>query len=151
IRGPAQVWLAQPSLGLVLERLGATVRFESTLTARAREIATLLVAHHHASAFELYAHERLGRTAGLTDDDLAGLAGGALPAAADEQERAVHAVTRRLLEAGDLSDAEYAEAVRQLGVERLIEVVTLVGYYGLLALQMRVFRVNPPSDDHQRI
>jgi hypothetical protein len=142
--GPAIVWMVRPPLGLAVERLGAAVRFESLFTPRQREIATLLVAHHHDSAFERYAHEQLARTAGLSGDEVAALAIGNPPPLADEAERTVAATTLRLLEPGRLTDAEYAEAVGVLGVERVVELVTLVGYYGLLALQLRVFDITPP-------
>jgi alkylhydroperoxidase family enzyme len=144
--GPAVVWLARPPLGLAVERLGAAVRFESLFTPRQREIATLLVANHHDSAFERYAHERLARTAGLSDDEVAALATGTPPPLTDEVEQTVAATTVLLLETGQLTDADYDAAVRVLGVERLVELVTLVGYYGLLALQLRVFQIAPPSD-----
>ena len=42
---------------------------------------------------------------------------------------------------GDLDDAEYREA-GQLGADGLFELLTLVGYYATLALQLRVFRVS---------
>lgn len=64
---------------------------------------------------------------------------------ADARERVVHAVTRELLAQGDLGDALYAEAAATLGRAALVELVTLVGYYGVLALQMRVFRVGVPE------
>lgn len=144
--GPAIVWLTRPPLGLAQERLGAAVRFESLFTARQREIATLLVANHHDSAFERYAHERLARTAGLHDDEVAALTTGSPPPFADVVEQTAAATTLRLLDPGRLTDDEYAEAVRVLGIERVVELVTLVGYYGLLALQLRVFQIAPPSD-----
>jgi len=46
---------------------------------------------------------------------------------------------------GDLDDAEYQEAVGQIGTAGLFELLTLVGYYAALALQLRVFRVPAPD------
>ena len=46
---------------------------------------------------------------------------------------------------GDLDDAEYREAVDHLGTAGLFELLTLVGYYATLALQLRVFRVPAPD------
>jgi 4-carboxymuconolactone decarboxylase len=47
---------------------------------------------------------------------------------------------------GDLVDAEYREAVSQVGTAGVFELLTLVGYYATLALQLRVFRVPAPDD-----
>ena len=50
-----------------------------------------------------------------------------------------------LVARGDLDDAEYREAVDHLGPAGLFELLTLVGYYATLALQLRVFRVPAPD------
>ena len=50
---------------------------------------------------------------------------------------------------GDLDDAEYREAVDHLGTAGLFELLTLVGYYATLALQLRVFRVPAPDGSAQ--
>ena len=58
------------------------------------------------------------------------------------RDRGARATTTR----GDLDDDEYARARAVLGDKALIETLTLVGYYALLALQMRVHRVPRPGD-----
>ena len=50
---------------------------------------------------------------------------------------------------GDLDDAEYREAVDHVGTAGLFELLTLVGYYATLALQLRVFRVPAPDGTAQ--
>ena len=111
---------------------------------RAREIAILVVSVHWDSAFERYAHEAVGRHVGLTDAELTDLRAehyDGLPA-----DEALVAETTRLLAAdGDLDDLAYAEAVAGLGEDGLFELLTLVGYYAGLALQLRVFRVPAPT------
>jgi len=50
-----------------------------------------------------------------------------------------------LVARGDLDDAEYLEAAEAVGPAGLFELLTLVGYYATLALQLRVFRVPAPD------
>lgn len=145
LQGPPAVWVLSPTFGQALQQLGAAVRYGSELPARAGEIAILLVGHHHRSPFELYAHTRAGRAAGLTDDDLAALADGRDPAAPSDVERAVLAATRELLATGTLDDAGYRAAVDVLGAPALFELVTIVGWYTMVAMQLAVFDVRPPS------
>ncbi|MEU7854047.1 hypothetical protein [Nonomuraea sp. NPDC049141] len=57
---------------------------------------------------------------------------------ADPAERAVLEAARELLRTGDLTDDTFAASIDALGQTRLYEVVTLVGYYRLLAAQLRV-------------
>jgi 4-carboxymuconolactone decarboxylase len=52
-----------------------------------------------------------------------------------------------LVTRGDLDDERFERAVALLGLPTLFELVTLVGYYSLLAVQLRVFRVGAPSAD----
>jgi 4-carboxymuconolactone decarboxylase len=143
--GPPNAWLLSPAVGNVLEQLGGTMRYGLGLPGRCREIAILLVAYHRASAFELYAHRPAGRAAGLTEDEIEGLATEPGPDLPDPAERAVHAATRAMLRTGTLSDAEYADAVDALGASGLFELVVLIGYYQLVATQLAVFGVVPPA------
>jgi 4-carboxymuconolactone decarboxylase len=145
--GPFNAMLYSPPVGLPLQELGAAIRFRTSFTARERELATLVVAAHWRSDYEWYAHERIGRGAGLTDEELSALRTGRRPPLADQRERVVYEVARVLTAAGDLDDARYAEAAAALGRPLLVELVTLVGYYAALALQLRVFRVGVPPGE----
>jgi 4-carboxymuconolactone decarboxylase len=144
LEGPFNAFLLRPQVGQALQALGSAVRFETTFTDRAREIAILVVAVGCGSDFEWYAHAALGRAAGLTDTELADLGEGRFGGFVDETERTVARTVHALVERGDLDDARYAGAIDVLGEPGLFELLTLVGYYQALALQLRVFRVSPP-------
>jgi alkylhydroperoxidase family enzyme len=145
--GPFNAMLYSPRVGLPLQELGAAIRFRTGFTARERELATLVVAARAQSAYEWYSHERIGRRAGLTPDELAAVRTGRRPPLADVRERVVYEVTRALTAEGDLDDALYAEATATLGRPAMVELVTLVGYYTALALHLRVFRVGLPEGE----
>ena len=51
-----------------------------------------------------------------------------------------------LVASGDADDAVFERAVSLNGIEAVVELTTLVGYYVTLALQLRVFRVGLPGD-----
>ena len=142
LAGPFNALLHSPALGGAVQALGAAVRYATDLTARERELAILVVAAHWRSAFERHAHEAVGRAAGLTDEELAVVRNGGIPSLADAREAAIvrlaHAMTR-----GDVDDTQWAAASAVLTPATAVEVSTLVGYYALLALQLRVFRVDP--------
>jgi 4-carboxymuconolactone decarboxylase len=145
LQGPFNAMLHYPALGHPLQMLGGTLRFRGLLPARAREVVILAVAAAWRSEFEWWAHNRIGRSVGLDADEIAALHESAPLPLDDPVERAALDVARATLERGDLDDAEYAAARDVLGDQMLIEVLTLVGYYGLLALQMRVHRVPLPD------
>ncbi|MFD0688006.1 carboxymuconolactone decarboxylase family protein [Actinomadura fibrosa] len=144
LRGPFNAMLLSPPVGQALQAVGSAVRYASVLTDRARELAILAVAAHWGSAFEREAHEAVGRACGLTETEMAALRSGTEPDLPDPAEAATLRTARTLTAAGRLTDEEYAEAVRVLGERALFELTTLVGYYGLLALQLRVFAGEEP-------
>ncbi len=145
--GPFNAMLYSPAVGGPLQELGASLRFRTSFTKREREIATLVLAAHARSDYEWYAHERIGRRAGLTDTDLDRLRTGEAPVLADARERIIYEVARALAADGDLTGPVLAEATATLGRPAVFELVTLVGYYSALALQMRVFRVGVPDGE----
>lgn len=144
LEGPFNAFLLQPRLGAALQAVGSAVRYETTLSDRAREIAILVVSVRWESEFEWYAHEAVGRHIGLTDDEIDGIRVGrydVLP----EGDLVVANVCRELAATGDLGDESYTAAVRAVGLTQVFELTTLVGYYATLALQLRVFRVPLPD------
>jgi alkylhydroperoxidase family enzyme len=145
LQGPPAVWLISPTFGKALQQIGGAVRFGSRLPVRAREIAILLVGHHNRSAFELYAHRLAGAAAGLTEADLATLAGNEEPVGTSDVESCVFRTTRRILDRGTLDDDEFRDAAGVLGAPGLLELVTIVGYYTMVAWQLAVFGVQPPD------
>ena len=146
LEGPFNAFLLQPMLGDRLQALGSAIRYSTSLTDRARELAILVVAAHWESAFEQYAHEAVGRAVGLTDTEL-----DAIRAGRDGDwsgvEHTVVRVVRSLVATGDLDDGLYAGGIDAVGDAGMFELLTLVGYYAALAMQMRVFRVALPNDD----
>jgi len=145
--GPFNAMLYSPSVGMPLQDLGAALRFRTAFTRREREIATLVVAAHLRSDFEWYAHERIGRRAGLGEDEVTALREGRAPLLADVRERVVYEAARQMVAEQDLGDAVFTEAVATLGRAAVVELVTLVGHYSALALQLRVFRVGVPDGE----
>ena len=139
--GPFNLMVHEPRIGTALQKLGGILLFRGSLSERAREIAILCVAAHQQSEFERSAHEAIGRTAGLTDAEMATIAARAPLALTDPIEACVLSASRALLETGDLNDDQYADAVKLLGEAGLVELSTVVGYYSLVALQLRLFHV----------
>jgi 4-carboxymuconolactone decarboxylase len=142
LRGPFNAMLYSPRIGKHLQALGAAIRFESSLEPRARELAILTVAVLMASGYEWMAHKPIARRLGLTEQDLASIHSDSLGETITPTEGTIIRLARALVTHGDLSDQEYAEAEQALGPAAILELSTLVGYYWLLAVQLRIFRVS---------
>jgi 4-carboxymuconolactone decarboxylase len=138
LQGPFNAMLFSPALGDAVQAVGAVIRYGTQFPDRVREIAILEVARLRASEYEWYGHSRLAAAIGMSDAELDAIRTGAeleLPPA--------EALTRRVVVAlvtqGDLAEREYGEA-------GLSELITLVGYYQLLALSLRVWRTPLPAE-----
>src|SRR5947208_611313 len=83
----------------------APVGYDTGLDDRCREIAILVVAAHWRSDFEWYAHEAVGRAAGLGDGELAALRDGRHAELAG-RESVVARTAAALVVRGDLDDDE---------------------------------------------
>ncbi len=141
LTGPFNAFLLSPAVGSALDSLGAALRYETSLPARTREIAILMVAAHWDSAFERQAHEAVGRAVGLTDAELELIGEGAASAYDDEVEQASARLVASML-AGDVDDSTWNECAEPVGAQGVLELSTLVGYYSTLALQLRAFRAD---------
>ena len=147
LAGPFNAFLLRPVLGDRLQALGASIRYSTSLSDRDREISILVVAAQWRSEFEQHAHEAIGRAVGLTEPEIAAIRQG--PAAdtatnwPDPADLMIVRVVRALAAAGDLDDETYEAAVDRVGEAGLFELLTVVGYYATLALQLRVFRIYP--------
>ena len=144
VEGPLNVWLHSPGLADRAQALGAFCRYGTSLPARLSELAILTTAVHWQAGFEWYAHATIGEKAGLDPAQLEVLRTGGVPRFPHEDEAAVHAFAAELMAARAVGDATYARAEAALGPERLVELVGILGYYQLISMTIKAFRVGVP-------
>ena len=148
--GPFNAMVLAPAVGRALSALGEAVRYGTSLSAREREIAILTVAATRTSSFEWWAHERIARGIGLSEEEIDGIRRAA-PTLSDAREAEVASFVMAALRHEPIVESAYRHAADVLGTETLIELVVLVGYYEALATLLTVFDVNapdrPPSGD----
>jgi 4-carboxymuconolactone decarboxylase len=146
LAGPFNAWVHSPHIGERIQAVGEAMRFELSLPPRLAELAILCVAREWQAQFEWYAHSRMAATAGLEADIIEALRVGDEPALRDDADRAVHRVATGLLGPGHrVSDADYRAAVEQLGIDQVVELVNLVGYYCLVSSVLNAFEVALPD------
>lgn len=147
LTGPFNAMLYAPGVCGPLSRLGEVIRYDTVLGARHREIAVLTVAAARRSGYEWYAHERVGRAAGLTDDELTAIRDRDSTGFAHGADATVHRAASALASRQPLDDELFVEATAALGTRALVELVVLVGYYELLATMLDAFAVGVPEGE----
>ena len=146
--GPFATLLLNPAVGNAVQSVGAAIRFGGDLSPLVRELAILAVAAHHRSPFEWWAHEPIGRRAGLEDAQIAALKAGGTPEfEGNAAAAAAYAFSQALIAGARPDDPTFESARAALGLDGVMELVTLVGYYTLLAQLMETFDVGVPSGE----
>lgn len=133
---PYQVLLHTPGLARPAAELGHQIRYEGGLTGHDRELAILTAAVATGCAFEWESHAPLARRAGVRAEALAALRGEGeelLPG-----EAAIVDFVRELHGTATVAEATHGAALAALGVQGVVELATLVGYYTMLAYVMNV-------------
>jgi hypothetical protein len=84
------VLLRSPELADTVQRVGAHLRFNSSLPARLNELAIIINARHWGSKYEWYAHRPLAIKGGLAQSIADDLAQGKRPAGMKADEEVVY-------------------------------------------------------------
>ena len=145
VEGPLRVWLTSPEFAARAQELGAFCRFGTTLAPRLSELAILVTAAHWRAAFEWNAHKKFAREAGVSPAVIDAIKAEAEPRFANDDEAAVHAFARELLQSRRVSDATYARATAALGAVGVVDLVGILGYYGLISMTINAFEVPVPD------
>lgn len=148
VRGPLQVWLHSAELAERAQALGAFCRYGTSLPPRLSELAILVTGAHWKAGYEWYAHAPIGIAAGLDPSAVETIRTGGTPAFSNADEKAVFAFARELLTSRRVSDDTYRAAVQELGHKGAVELVGILGYYGLISMTINVFDVKVPDGPH---
>jgi 4-carboxymuconolactone decarboxylase len=142
VPAPFHVLLHSAELADYAQRLGALLRYRTGLPARLSEIAILVTAKHWNAEFEWYVHEREARAAGVAEETIAAIAAGKRPAL-EGDAALVHDFAATFYATNDVSDELFDHAVERFGKRTVVELTAILGYYSMLAIVLRVFRVKP--------
>lgn len=140
-RGPFPVWLKSPDLIRRVNDLALYFKQEHALPARLRELAILVNARHWTSQYQWHVHQRHALRLGYSQDVLDALAEGRTPDLDAADARAVYQFAREMYEPGEICDATYQAALDAVGEQGVIELVTLLGFYSLIAVSIKGFDV----------
>ena len=145
--GPFNAWVHRPDLGIVVQSLGERLRFHGALPGAAREIAILTVGARWMAEYEWWAHTRVGRREGVSEETIDAIHRGERPQLTDPVEQAAYDFTAALLATGRVGPELYRTARETVGEGGLVELVTLAGYYTLVSFTLNAFEVPLPAGE----
>jgi 4-carboxymuconolactone decarboxylase len=145
LNGPYAPLLHSPELAAKAQVFGEHVRYRTCLDPRLNELAIIVTARHWDSQFEWHQHEPIARRQGLRAEVCDAIARGEKPAFSDEQEAVVFAFASQILARHFVSDDTYARARELFGVQGVVELVAVIGYYSFIAMTLNAHEVPLPS------
>lgn len=112
-----------------------------------REVAILVTGACFNSRYELYAHEHVARSTGLSPAKIAAIAAGQRPPDLDAQEAAAYDVAAALASGKQLPGSTYQAAVDAFGRDGVGELVYLIGGYCLVSVLLNAFDMSVPGGE----
>jgi 4-carboxymuconolactone decarboxylase len=143
--GPFGVYLHAPDFGDLVQRLGAHCRYKTGIAPRLSELAILCTARQWRAHYEWHAHAAIAEKAGVAPDTIRDIKAGRAPKKAKKDERAIYDFVQELYKTRRVSERTYKRVHGFLGDSLMVELVGLLGYYGLVAMMLDVFNVALPE------
>jgi 4-carboxymuconolactone decarboxylase len=143
-RGPYGVLLYHPALCERVAALGEQLRFRSGLPGADRELAILAAGRESEAPYEWAAHEPIALREGTRPEAIAVVRDGRATHGLRTREALIVDTVRAVYRAHRLTADEFVRADAELGRQGLIELVTLAGYYGMIAAVLNTFEVDLP-------
>jgi 4-carboxymuconolactone decarboxylase len=145
--GPFKALLRSPELMAHVQKLGAYVRFETSIPPALNELAILITARFWTAQFEWYAHNRLALAAGLDPSIPPAIARGERPPQMSEDAAIVYDFCHTLLHQGAVPDEIFARAAQRFGERGVMDLTGACGYYTLVSLVLNVDRTPLPPGE----
>jgi 4-carboxymuconolactone decarboxylase len=145
--GPFLPWLRSPELADRAQHLGDFCRYHSSLEPALSEFAIIVTARFWKSQYEFFAHARMAATAGVSDAVIEAVRVGEEPPYQDQRQQAIWQFVTEYLQTHRVSDATYERAKTALTERGVVDLVGIVGYYGLVSMTLNVFEVSLPAGE----
>jgi 4-carboxymuconolactone decarboxylase len=136
--GPFNVMLRSPEMGDLAQKLGAQMRYHSSLPPRLNEFVILITARHWSAQFEWQAHHKIALTAGLSPAVIDSLAAGKRPASMQPDEAAVYNFCTEVLNTKHAGDAAFQAAKEKFGERGVVDMLGVMGYYQFVSMLLNV-------------
>ncbi len=148
--GPFAIWIRDPELARRINHLSARLRKGSGFEKRLVELLVLVVTRQWKAQYAWRAHARQALEEGIAPEVIDASRAGTDPPFARDDERLIYDLVGELTQTRALSDAAYARGLAAFGEGLMIELVTTIGLYTMIAMTLAVFDVPSFSGADER-
>jgi 4-carboxymuconolactone decarboxylase len=144
--GPLRAALHSPELAEAWSRLGAILRFGTSLPPRVSELAIIVTARRWNSQVEWLIHSESARKAGVSESAIEAIKDARAPVFDDPELADVYEYVRQMQHSGDVSDELYGRIVARWQAVGVVELTALVGYYTMVSMTLNAHGIPVPGD-----
>jgi 4-carboxymuconolactone decarboxylase len=148
--GPFNAALHSPVIGGRFFAFQAVEQEDTTLPPRVREVVILAVGAVWDAAYELYAHQAVGRRAGLPQEAVRELAAGRLPVGLSAAEQCAWQFASQLTAGRRVEQPVYDQACAVFGTRGVADLVFLIGAYQTVCGILNAFEIPAPQASGDR-
>jgi len=145
VRGPFAVWLRNAELAggaLKLQELFASgVKMERRLI----QLMILVAARYAGAQYAWYIHEPHALQHGIAREIVEAIRARRTPDFTHEDERLVYDITLELNTTHRLSDSTFGRGMALFGEQQMVELVSGVGFYAMVAMTLNAFDIAVPD------
>jgi 4-carboxymuconolactone decarboxylase len=145
VRGPFGVWLRNAELcenALKLQEMFASrVKLERRLV----QLMILVAARLATAQYAWFIHEPHALKAGISPGIVEAIRERRTPEFSREDERLVYDITMELNATRSLSETNYQRGMAMLGEQAMVELVSAIGFYVMVAMTLNAFAVSVPA------
>ena len=143
--GPLRAVLHRPDLADKWAQFGEILRYRTSLPPRLSELAVIVTARHWTSQLEWQQHAPAALKGGLAPAVVEAIRNGQRPAGMQEDEAAVYEYALQLQEKKSIDDQAYQKALELFGVQGVVELTALIGYYTMVAMTISAHQIPLPE------
>lgn len=145
VRGPFAVWLRNAELAegtlKLQDMFAARVKMERRLI----QLMILVAARAASAQYAWYIHEPHALQHGISQEIVDAIRERRTPDFTKEDERLVYDITLELNATRRLSDATFKRGMALFGEQQMVELVSGVGFYAMVAMTLNAFDVEVPG------
>lgn len=144
--GPLRAAIHAPDLARTWSALGESLRFGTSLGKRLSELAIIVTGRRWSAQVEWTVHAQAAADAGVEPHIIAAIRDGAPPRFTQPEDALVYDYARLLLRDGTVPAALHAQVTQRFGVQGVVELTALVGYYSMVAMTLNAHEIPLPDN-----
>jgi 4-carboxymuconolactone decarboxylase len=145
MRGPFAVWLRNAELCENTLKLQEMFASRVKLERRLLELMILVAARMAGAQYAWFIHEPHARKFGVSPEIIQDIRERRTPSFTRQDERLVYDITLELNTTRSLSESSYQRGMETFGEQAMVELVSAIGFYSMVAMTLNAFAVSVPG------